>query len=291
MRILAALFTGLALTLASCAPQPAREPAIWRIADADSEIWLYGTVHVLPPDVRWRGPRFEAAFAAADELVTETDTSEAAVETLRALARRYGALPEGETLSARLGPEDRARLARVVADLRLDPAALERLRPWLAALQLSFAHAASKGHSAESGVETVLLAEARAQGKRISYLETPEEQVRVLADLAPVDEVRFLSLTLHQIEEDETTLNALDRAWALGEVEVLGALLDAQWRQAGPAIHEAVIVDRNRDWADAIAERLDGSGRVFVAVGAAHLVGEENVVHLLRERGIEVEGP
>jgi uncharacterized protein YbaP (TraB family) len=72
---------------------------------------------------------------------------------------------------------------------------------------------------------------------------------------------------------------------------VLGALLDAQWRQAGPAIHEAVIVDRNRAWADAIAERLDGSGRIFVAVGAAHLVGEENVVELLRERGIEVEGP
>ena len=246
---------------------------------------------MLPPDVRWRGPRFEAAFAAADELVTETDASDAAVEALQGLARRYGALPQDQTLSAQLSPEDRARLARVAEDLRIDPAALDRLRPWLAALQLSYAHAARKGHSAQAGVETVLLAEARALGKRISYLETSEEQVRVLADLSPEDEERFLSLTLRQIEEDEVTLNALDHAWARGEVELLGALLDAQWRQAGPAIHEAVILQRNRAWAEAIAERLDGSGRVFIAVGAAHLVGEQNVVDLLRSRGIEVEGP
>lgn len=291
MRIFAALLAGLAWALSACAPAEVREPAIWRLADADSEIWLYGTVHVLPPDIRWRGPRLEAALAAADELVTETDVSEAAAAAFPALAQRYGALPEGETLSARLAPEDRARLARVAQALDLDPAALDRLRPWLAALQLSYAHAARKGHTAAAGVETVLVAEARAEGKRLSFLETPEEQVQVLAGLAPEDQIRFLSITLRQIEEDAATLTALDRAWARGDVELLALLLDAQWRAAGPAIHEAVILRRNRAWADAIARRLDGSGRIFVAVGAAHLVGDESVVDLLRARGIEVEGP
>lgn len=291
MRIFAAVLAGLVWALSACAPAEIREPAIWRIADADSEIWLYGTVHVLPPDVRWRGPRLEAAFAAADELVTETDASEAATAAFPALAQHYGALPEGESLSARLGPEDRARLARVAQRLELDPAALDRLRPWLAALQLSYAHAARKGHSAEAGVETVLVAEARAQGKRLSFLETPEEQMQVLAGLAPEDERRFLSVTLRQIEQDAATLTALDRVWASGDADTLGRLLDAQWREAGPAIHEAVILRRNRAWADAVAERLEGSGRVFVAVGAAHLVGEDSVVDLLRARGIEVEGP
>lgn len=292
MRTITALLAGLAWALAACAPPPpAGEPALWRIADADSEIWLFGTVHILPPDLDWRGPRLEAAFAAADELVTETDTSDAAAAELAALAQRHGTLPPGEWLSAKLEPADRARLARVARDLGLDLDVLERMRPWLAGLQLSYAYAASQGHSAAAGVETLLVAEARASGKQLSFLETAEQQVRVLSDLPERDAVRFLSLTLGQIEAGGATLSALDRAWARGDVDTLERLLAAEWRIAGPAIHEAVILERNRAWADAIEARLDGSGRIFIAVGAAHLVGEDSVVDLLRERGIEVDGP
>lgn len=280
-----------AWAMSACAPSGPGEPALWRIADADSEIWLYGTVHLLPAEVRWRGERFEAAFAAADELVTETDTSAAAAQTFPVLAARYGTLPEGEALSDRLAPGDRTRLARVASRVGLDAGALDRLRPWLAALQLSTAFALREGHLAEAGVEAVLAQEARAQGKRTSYFETPEQQVRILAGLAPQDEARFLSATLRQIEEDAETLDALDRAWASGDVAELESLLDAQWQESGQAIHEAIILRRNRVWADAIARRLEGSGRIFVAVGAAHLVGEGSVVALLRERGIAVEGP
>jgi hypothetical protein len=68
-------------------------------------------------------------------------------------------------------------------------------------------------------------------------------------------------------------------------------LLDAEWREGGPVLHEAVVLRRNRAWADEIARRLDGSGRIFIAVGAAHLVGQGSVVALLRARGIPVEGP
>jgi uncharacterized protein YbaP (TraB family) len=83
----------------------------------------------------------------------------------------------------------------------------------------------------------------------------------------------------------------LDRAWARGELTELGRQLDAQIGEAGPAVHRALITDRNRAWADQIEQRLAGSGKIFIAVGAAHLVGDGNVVALLRARGIEVEGP
>ncbi len=294
MRVLLSGVMALALwALSGCAPAPApvAEPAIWRIVDADSEIWLYGTVHVLPEGVRWRGPRVEAAFARAEELVTETDTSDDTAAAFPELALRYGSLPEGESLSSQLSEADRERLARLSAELGLAPAALDRLQPWLAALQLTYAYALREGHGAEAGVEAVLSAEAVRTGKRMSFFETPEEQVRALAGLAPQDEAHFLSVTLAQIEEDGETLGALDEAWARGDVAALDALLAEQWREAGPAVHEAIILQRNRAWADAIAQRLDGSGRLFVAVGAAHLVGDGSVVNLLRERGIAVEGP
>jgi len=132
---------------------------------------------------------------------------------------------------------------------------------------------------------------AQARSMRISHLETPAQQVRILASLPPADEQRFLALTLSDVEAGAAALNAMDQAWARGDTEALAALLEPQWREAGPVMHDAVILTRNRAWADEIVRRLDGSGRTFIAVGAAHLVGEGNVIELLRARGLAVEGP
>lgn len=295
-RVAAILLAVSAWVLAACAPAPspapvAADPALWRVSDSDSEIWLFGSVHVLPPELEWRSAGVNAAFAAAEEFITETDTSPESAALFQDLARRHGGLDEGQTLSALLAPEDQARLEAAVRELRLDRAALERMRPWLAALQLSYAYALREGHVAEAGVEAVLAAEARAQGKRMSFFETPSQQIQILAWLAPADELHFLSLTLRQFDGGGDMLGAMDRAWASGDIETLARDLDEQWNEAGPAIHETIILRRNRAWAEEIAQRLEGSGRIFIAVGAAHLIGEGNVVDDLRARGIVVEGP
>jgi hypothetical protein len=292
MRIILVLCLVAALvTTGSCTRAPAAEPALWRLADADSEIWLFGTVHVLPASVSWRGPRVNAAFNAAEEFVTETDTSSEATERIQVLAAQLGTLPPGAHLPALLSADDAARVSAAAQGMGIDPQRLEGTRPWLAALQLSYTYAASQGHSAEYGVETVLGAAARAQGKRVSFLESPEQQVGILANLSPEAEARLLMQTVQQIEDGGALLDAMDAAWARGDVEDLARLLDAQWRESGAEIHEAVILARNRAWTNEIARRMEGSGTIFIAVGAAHLVGEGNVVALLRERGYSVEGP
>lgn len=292
MEALRAVLAAGALALAGCtpaqAPQAAGEPALWRISDADSEIWLFGTVHVLPPTLDWRGPRFEAAFAAAEELVTETDI---AAEDYTALVTRFGALPaDAPGLSAQLGA-DASRLSSVARALNVDSAALERDRPWFAAIKLSFAYAVAHGHSPEAGVENVLVPEARAAGKRVTHLETTEQQIRTLAELPAEDELRFLVVTLRQLEEDRGSLDASDSIWARGDTETLGRELDAQIAEAGPEVVAAILTRRNEAWTAEIERRLAGSGRIFYAVGAAHLVGEHSVVAMLRARGVEVEGP
>lgn len=293
MRAVWAAVLALTMLAAGCAPAPPQTgaPALWRIADEDSEIWLFGSVHVLPRDLHWRSDAVEAAFAAADEFVTETDTSDAATAQVSQLMAQHGALPPGQTLSALIGRDEAHRVARAARDLGADPAALERTRPWLAALHLSYLYAARSGHSAEAGVEAVLTREAHARGMRLSYFESPEQQVRILADLSPEAEQRFLAVTVREIENDAGALAEMDRAWASGDTAELARLLDADWDDAGGEVHEAVILRRNRAWADEIERRLDGSGAMFIAVGAAHLVGEGSVVALLRARGIEVDGP
>ena len=263
---------------------------MWRIADADSEIWLYGTAHLLPTTVRWRGPNFERAFGAAEELVLETDI-ESDPTGFAALVDRYGTMPARQTLASRLSADEQAQFARVAQRLNIDPNALQTQRPWRAALVLSNVYAASRGQRQETGVEAYLSAEAARRGLRRSYLETTEQQVRVLADLAPEDEQRFFASTLRDIEEQSDSFEETDRAWARGDVGTLRRLFEEDMNDAGPAVYAALIANRNAAWVEEIQRRLHGSGRVFIAVGAAHLVGPGGVPTLLRARGVSVEGP
>jgi uncharacterized protein YbaP (TraB family) len=286
---LAFIFGAAALLLAACGGQPLGHPPIWRIADADSEIWLFGTVHVLPGDLSWRSAEFDTAFEAADELITEADVSNGAATA--ALAARYGLLPPDETLSEQLAPQTRTQLARVLTSLNAPPAEIERMRPWLAGLRLAYLFAVSRGQDSDAGVEAVLIPEARARGKRLAYLETPEQQIRTLADMSDADQIRFLQSTLDDIETRGDMLEETQRAWADGDVAQLQRLLDEQMRSAGDGPYQALIVRRNQNWAAAIQRKLQGSGRSFYAVGAAHLIGADSVVAMLRAEGVTVEGP
>ena len=293
MRVWKAWATAACLALWACgAPQttaPA-EPALWRVSDADSVIWLYGTVHLLPADLRWRGPKFEQAFASSGELVMEVDPATLTPDRMRQLTTRYGMLPPGETLASRLDQPAREALARIEADLHLDPAALEPMRPWLAAQQLAVADAIRDGVHTE-GVEFALDADANRRHMGRSYLESAEQQILTLADLPQADETHFLVATLGQIERETGGEDEALQAWARGDVATLTRLLEAEGHDAGPAAYDALIAHRNAVWADEISRRLNGSGHIFIAVGAAHLLGPEGVVALLRARGIHVDGP
>ena len=75
-RSLAALGIPLLLATAPAASAastaPAARPALWKVSDPDTTIYLFGTIHLLPRDYRWQTPKFASAVAKADELVVET---------------------------------------------------------------------------------------------------------------------------------------------------------------------------------------------------------------------------
>jgi len=282
-----------AFLLAACAPKgPSGGPAMWRLADADSEIWILGTVHVLPPDLKWRTARIDTAFREADAIWFEAATKGHDVaREMSALVQQVGVNPPGVTLSSLLAPTERARLANVARSVGLESSGLESARPWLAALQLSVAMLVKQGADPDSGVESVLEAEAARLGKKVSYLETATQQMHFLADLSPEAETRFLTTTLRQIEEDAKQADFMDELWANGRVEELGLLLEGMIEEAGPEVADAIIHRRNAAWAERIDVMMQGNGRVFVAVGAAHLTGPRGVPALLRAKGHQVEGP
>ena len=134
----------LPLALAFATPAAA-EPPVWVVRDADSTIVLFGSVHLLPPGLDWRPDALDAALKEADDLWFELPIDGAASMEAAHLAMEHGMLPKGETLSARLSGDGRARLERAAERLKLPVEMLDRMRPWLAEVTIGVSQLAANG--------------------------------------------------------------------------------------------------------------------------------------------------
>ncbi len=259
-------------------------PALWQVADKDTTIYLFGTVHALPKDgANWYDARIERAFTASDELVTEVDIANVANSSQSLQAA--GMLPEGQSLRAMMTPENRMEYEAVLVSLGLPVEALDRLEPWLAAMTLSLLPLIRQGYDTQSGVELALGAKA-GDGKKRDALETIEQQI-ALFDGLPVDaQLAFLDQTVEAAPHAKASLDAMVAEWREGDAVALAAMLNAEMDD--PALYARLLTQRNANWAGWIEQRLAQPGTVFIAVGAGHLAGKDSVQDQLRKRGVKV---
>ncbi|MBB5772204.1 uncharacterized protein YbaP (TraB family) [Brevundimonas vesicularis] len=279
----------LAQTAAPAVPAPIQGegPALWVVKDADSTLYLFGSVHVLRPTIGWSSPRVEAAFNSASDIWFEISNPDDQA-AIMPLIQQHGLSPE-TPLSSRLTPEENAELDAAAQAMGASAAQLQPMKPWLAALSLSVAPLIKAGYDPKSGVELVLKARAEAAGKPIHGFETIDKQIGILAGLPDDVQLVFLRETLKDFENAATKLDEMVEAWARGDVATLDRVTIMEMKEASPALYQAILVDRNTDWANQIQTLLEGSGTAFIAVGAAHLTGDDSVQAILQKRGVTVE--
>ncbi|WP_066719377.1 TraB/GumN family protein [Sphingomonas pituitosa] len=279
--LLAALFL-----LGSCGPAPREaKPALWAVRDGDTTVYLFGTVHMLRPDLRWFDGPVRTAFDASDTLVLELVMPPEA-ET-QALLDRLGRTPGDPTVAA-LPPAEHAKLEDALRGAGLAPQALDRDEPWLAALTLSLLPLQKLGYDDTNGAEQVLQSAAHKAGKRVAGLETAAQQFGYFDHLSAAAQGRLLGDTLNGLPETGATIDAAVAAWSKGDADALARLLNADLA-GNPELRDALLLHRNRAWADWIRARMQAPGTVFVAVGAGHLAGDASVLALLSAVGLKVE--
>ena len=258
-------------------------PALWKVADEDTTIYLFGTVHYLPPHMHWFGGQLPDAVAQAQEYVTEVDLSGTKQQKAALLMLREGSLPEGQSLRDQLSPEERMIVEQALASLDLKPDAMDRLEPWFAAVNLYLIAVMRDGYSADAGVERVL--ETQMAGKARGELESIETQTEMFDTLPHQTQRDYLVTVAREIGSVTAALDDLVVEWAEGDNETLGELIQQGF--SDPVLAEAMLYRRNRSWAEWIDDRLNRPGTVFVAVGAGHLAGSGSVQDALQARGIE----
>lgn len=299
MKIARAALLGLALLLPAGVPAAAQNavataaipraegpgPALWIVRDADSTLYLFGTMHLLRPTTGWGADRIDEAFASASHLIMEVDSPEDQT-ALAPLIRQHGLSPD-RPLSSLLTPGELATLDAAARTMGGSAADLEPMRPWLAGVTIQSASIIRAGYAPGSGVEPILKARAQAAGKTVSGFETPDGQIRMLAGFPEEGQLAWLRRALEEFGSAQTEVDRLVEAWAAGDVDTVRTLAVDPLRDT-PLLYDVLLVRRNTNWADQIETLLEGSGTAFIAVGALHLAGDDSVQQILLGRGVEV---
>lgn len=289
-RFLAALAGALALAapaFADTAKPRDADPALWVMRDADTTVYLFGTVHFLPKDLAWFDEAVADAFAASDELRMELLPVDDPA-SLGPLILKLAVDPKGRTMAQRMSPEDHAAYVKAMKDLGLPAAQLEPLEPWFIGVQAVSLMYVKAGYDPKSGAEEVLTQAARKAGKTITAFETPEQQFAMLDSTPEAEQLIGVRDLANGQEEALKMFSTLLGHWARGEAEETGRLMNEEMKET-PETARILLTDRNARWAADLKARMDRPGVVFVAVGAGHLTGKDSVQDLLARDGLRVE--
>jgi uncharacterized protein len=287
-------FVSLLLLLVGCAkePQPVTvdepgKPALWKVSKGNGTAWLFGTVHLLPPDTDWQTPAMNAAIRQSDALVLEVlglDDQQAVAQ----IFAQMGVSGGQPMLESRISPQLRPVFARLDERVPGPTSVLDHMESWAAALTLASAMSADLGLSQGSGVEHVLTLRYRTDAKPLRALETISQQFGYFDELSESDQRLMLDAVLRGEKENRKNYQTMLSTWMRGDADaVLGD--DGDSILASAAIREALLDGRNRNWARQIGMMVDKGERPFVAVGAGHMVGKGGVPALLAATGYKVE--
>ena len=259
-------------------------PALFRIVKDKSTVYLFGSIHLLPPKFEWRTPVIEKAIASADVFMFEVNLDFATAE-FHYFLDRHGYLQPGQTLHKMLSPTALEQYRSLIRNFQLDPNRVDYLRPGVAVLMLNQA-AAGERLALAPGVDATLTRYGKQHAKGVGYLESVEFQLETLTAMGGGDDVAVLEKQLSEWKSDDAQqYEKLLGAWAIGDLATMSSMenvFDAKQR--------ALLLDnRNKNWIQRIEGMLNTPKTHFITVGAAHLSGARSVIEILCGKGWKVE--
>lgn len=286
-------FPGLAAALvvvATAAPALAT-PALWRVSDADSSIWLFGAVHILDQPRQWRSPAFDAVLNQSREVWFEMVLDAPSIAEITRLSISEGYYRDGTTLWSHLDADQTARVERAISAAGLGRQQIGQMRPWLASATLGVQFGG--GLTPLAGVEMTVGAEIAPERQR--GLETAAEQFAFIGGLPEAEQISDLLDTADAVANHDNAgdtgkeiSSQLYTAWISGDQVGLSTAITKGIGGPGMRLFDRLIGDRNRRWVPQTEQLLEENVPAIVIVGAGHLVGPYGVPAMLARAGYTV---
>lgn len=271
---------------------PPPSPALWKIADDDTTLYLFGVIGLAPEDADWRSRAMARAIDVSETIWFEAPVDDPDAQAgANELFAREAMAAEGETLSEQLSDAAREALPAVAAEAGLGLETLEPLKPWAAFIVLSsrVAPPSADQTSEAVGIDALLMREARGRGREMRYFATVEQSLRNLIDLPAKRQAALAASLITDFDRQRDGARETFEAWRIGDVEAVDALLNAKMRDETPALFGALVSARAESHASGVAEMLKAPGSAFIALDISYLVGPGSIPDRLAAAGLSVE--
>lgn len=260
---------------------------VWRVTDGESTVYLGGTVHLLRPEDYPLPEEFDQAYEGSSELFFETDISSMNDLSVQAQMLQQLTYSDGRTLKDVLDTEAYAALETYTAGVGMPLMMLEQFKPGMIVSTLQVLEFQRMGFTPQ-GVDAFFNAQALTDGKSVGALETLDEQIGFLAAMGEGVESEFIMMSLEDLDNTAKLMDEMIEAWRVGDSQALQTLFVDDMLERAPAVYDSLLRQRNLRWVPQIEAMFNDQGTEFVLVGAAHLVGVDGLVELLRARGYDL---
>ena len=289
-RVAAALgLVGLALgaPAATVAPRVAR-PALWQVSDADTTIYLFGTIHLLPADLHWRTAKFDQALQGSQQLVVETIVDQQHPESLQAAEFGLGFKQGLPPIADRVPAKDVPKLRAAIAKTGVPEKYFDQMKTWLAAIQLLGVQFRTMGLKGGDGPEEILRQQFLSEHRPIGQLETNLEQFSYFDRLPEKAQRALLEGAIEPQAGMDKEYDGMLASWSKGDVKGIAATFNHDLADS-PDLKASILEQRNANWAKWIEQRMGQPGTIMIAVGAGHLAGPDSVIARLQHDGYSVQ--
>jgi uncharacterized protein len=261
---------------------------LWKVDSHQNSLYILGSIHLLNKEAYPLKQSIENAFERTNKLVLEIDLRSANSDKVQQLMLQKGASTDGTVLHQNVSKETYESVAVRAKELGIDIRLLNSFKPWIVATTMAAVKLQQLGFDSKLGIDRYFADRAIRSNKPTGGLETAEFQLGLLDQFSAKEQELLLRQSMNEMDHLERNVAEIVRAWKSGDVGSLEKHLLAGMRDY-PEIHQKVIEDRNRRWLPQIEGLLSRGENALIVVGAAHLVGTNGVIQLLKSRGYRVE--
>lgn len=275
------------VSLLGIMPTISADSSVWKITSGENTVYLGGTVHLLRPSDYPLPEEYEQAYQESAVLVFETDISSMNDLSIQAETLKQLTYTDGQSLDTVLNDEAYNALSEYIATIGIPMAMIEQFKPGMIISMLQLLEFQKIGFTPQ-GVDAYFNIRAMSDAKTLEELESVEEQIGFLAAMGEGNENEFILLSLSDLDETAEVMEDMIFAWRTGDNEKLSEMFVADMLNEAPELYESLLRGRNLNWIPQIDKMLADEDVEFVLVGAAHLVGNDGLLELLKARGYKV---
>ena len=263
-------------------------PFAWKVTGRQGAIYLVGSVHLLTKDFYPLPAALETAYQDTDHLVEEVDFAEMLGTGAQFAMLSKGMQPASSPLDKVLSPATMALLTKKAGELGIPIDALKQFKPWMIALTVEALQWQKAGFDPEFGIDKHFYDQAKKDSKTVQGLETVEYQIARFDEMSTELQDHLLAETLKSIDTEQANMSKMVESWRSGDAQAVERIVLKDLQQE-PQLYQRLLVERNKNWMPKLDALFSRKGKAFVVVGAAHLVGPDGLLAMLRAKGFKVE--